>query len=62
MNSDLLYPLTFAPVFKDYIWGGRNLARYGKRLPNGITAESWEIAGHKNGTTRAENGRTPANY
>jgi mannose-6-phosphate isomerase len=57
MIGDSLYPLTFSPVFKDYIWGGRNLARYGKRLPNGITAESWEIAGHKNGTTRVDNGR-----
>ena len=57
MNDNSLYPLTFAPVFKDYIWGGRNLTRFRKKLPRGITAESWEIAGHKNGTTRVDNGR-----
>lgn len=51
-----LYPLTFEPVLKDYIWGGRNLARFGRNLPPGVTAESWEIAGHENGTTRVDNG------
>lgn len=55
MNGNL-YPLTFEPVLKDYIWGGRNLARYGRDLPPGVTAESWEIAAHKNGTTRVDNG------
>jgi mannose-6-phosphate isomerase len=52
-----LYPLTFEPVLKDYVWGGRNLARLGRRLPpEGPVAESWEIAAHKDGTTRVENG------
>ena len=57
MVNNSLYPLTFAPVFKDYIWGGRNLERLGRELPAGIIAESWEIAAHKNGTTRVDNGR-----
>jgi mannose-6-phosphate isomerase len=57
MIDNSLYPLTFTPVFKDYIWGGRNLTSFGKEIPKGITAESWEIAGHKNGTTRVDNGR-----
>ena len=57
MVNNSLYPLTFAPVFKDYIWGGRNLERFGRKLPAGIIAESWEIAAHKNGTTRVDNGR-----
>lgn len=57
MINNSLYPLTFAPVFKDYIWGGRNLERFGRKLPAGIIAESWEIAAHKNGTTRVDNGR-----
>jgi mannose-6-phosphate isomerase len=57
MIGDSLYPLTFSPVFKDYIWGGRNLERFGRKLPAGIIAESWEVAGHKNGTTRVENGQ-----
>lgn len=51
------YPLRFAPVFKDYIWGGRNLEKLGKALPQeGIIAESWEIASHKDGLTRVNNG------
>ena len=29
-----LYPLTFTPALKDYIWGGRNLEElYGRQLP-----------------------------
>lgn len=55
--SDRIYPLTFRPVFKDYIWGGRNLARFGRDLPPGRVAESWEIAAHEDGTTLVENGR-----
>jgi len=52
-----LYPLFFKPVFKNYIWGGRNLATYGKQLPeHGIVAESWEIASHDDGTTVVANG------
>lgn len=52
-----LYPMTFEPVFKDYVWGGRNLARLGRRLPpEGPVAESWEIAAHEDGTARVDNG------
>jgi mannose-6-phosphate isomerase len=51
------YPLTFRPVFKDYPWGGRNLAtRLGRELPDGIIAESWEIAAHPNGASTVANG------
>lgn len=53
-----LYPLLFEPVLKDYIWGGRNLEKLGRKLPaEGVIAESWEIAGHEDGTTRVVNGR-----
>ena len=40
-----LYPLTFEPILKERVWGGRRLQQlYGKRLPDGILAgESWEI-------------------
>lgn len=56
--SEKLYPLLFEPVLKDYIWGGRNLEKLGRRLPPGsVIAESWEIAAHKDGTTRVVNGR-----
>lgn len=53
----IIYPLTFTPVFRDYIWGGRNLeTRFGRRLPPGIVAESWEISGHPSSPTVVENG------
>ncbi|NLU53368.1 MAG: class I mannose-6-phosphate isomerase [Clostridiaceae bacterium] len=44
-----LYPLTFKPLYKNYIWGGRNLEKLGKVLPDGIVAESWEISAHQDG-------------
>ncbi len=56
MASSKLYPLTFSPVFKDYIWGGRNLERIGREIPDGIIAESWEIAAHKDGESTVTNG------
>ena len=51
-RSTTLYPLTFTPALKDYLWGGRNLETlYGRQLPpNGPIAESWEVSGHPNGT------------
>ncbi len=43
-------PLKMTPVFKDYLWGGNKLKdRFGKQSPYEKTAESWEIASHKNG-------------
>ena len=58
MTRNDLYPLLFEPVLKDYIWGGRNLEKLGRELPpEGVIAESWEIAGHEDGTTRVANGR-----
>lgn len=41
-----LYPLAFEPIFKERIWGGRNLETlYGKNLPPGLLiGESWEIS------------------
>jgi mannose-6-phosphate isomerase len=42
----MLYPFTFEPIFKERIWGGRNLERlYKKNLPEKIPiGESWEIS------------------
>jgi mannose-6-phosphate isomerase len=51
-----LYPLQFSPIFKDYPWGGRNLARYGRSLPDGIVAESWDVAAHPNGSSPIRDG------
>jgi len=41
-----LHPLTFQPIFKERIWGGRSLQTlYGKPLPPGRrVGESWEIS------------------
>ena len=53
-----LYPMLFKPLFKDYLWGGRNLAAFGRDLPEeGIVAESWEIASHEDGMSLIKNGR-----
>lgn len=40
------YPLTFKPIFKERVWGGRNLEKlYHKPLPQGPPiGESWEIS------------------
>jgi mannose-6-phosphate isomerase len=42
----MLYPLTFQPIFKERVWGGRTLERlYHKPLPPGVPiGESWEIS------------------
>ena len=42
----VLYPLTFKPIFKERVWGARNLERlYGKQLPATVPiGESWEIS------------------
>jgi mannose-6-phosphate isomerase len=42
----VLYPFTFQPIFKERVWGGREIERlYGKQLPPGAPiGESWEIS------------------
>jgi len=42
----MLYPLTFLPILKERVWGGRNLDRlYAKSLPPQVPiGESWEIS------------------
>lgn len=55
MNN--LYPIKMTPAFKDYLWGGDKLIKeWGKNCPTPIAAESWELSGHKNGQSVAENG------
>ena len=40
-------PLIFVPRLKHYLWGGRRLEQlFGRDLPDGVTAESWEVSGH----------------
>ncbi len=54
----MLYPLTFRPIYKERIWGGRNLERlFGKKLPQGGTiGESWEISDRPGDVSAIENG------
>jgi mannose-6-phosphate isomerase len=54
----VLYPLTFHPIFKERIWGGRELEKlYGKKLPVGKRiGESWEISDRPNDESIIANG------
>ena len=39
------YPLTFEPILKEKVWGGRTLEQFGKQLPADLSiGESWELA------------------
>lgn len=53
-----LYPLKFKKVFKEKIWGGRNLEKLlNIILPENINiGESWEVSCHSNGMSIVENG------
>jgi mannose-6-phosphate isomerase len=54
----MLYPLIFSPIFKDRIWGGREIERlYGKKLPPGaVIGESWEISDRPGDASVVANG------
>lgn len=54
----MLYPLCFQPLFKERVWGGRELERlYGKHLPKSVSiGESWEITDRSEGVSVIENG------
>ncbi len=57
MGALLAGPLIFAPRYRDYVWGGRNLARVlGRDLPPGVVAESWEVSAHPTAPTMADRG------
>ena len=54
----MLYPLMFQPIFKERVWGGRNLERlYQKALPPGVPiGESWEITDRPEAASVIANG------
>src|SRR5215210_6303968 len=56
MNT--LYPFVFTPIFKERVWGGRNIERlYGKALPpDKVIGESWEITDRPEGVSVVANG------
>lgn len=52
-----LYPLTFQPIYKDKIWGGRLFETIlGRTLPEGQIGESWDVAAHEHGTNVVDQG------
>lgn len=54
----MLYPLTFQPIFKERIWGGREIEKlYGKKLPAAKPiGESWEISDRPGDENTVANG------
>ncbi len=54
----MLYPLTFHPIFKERVWGGRTLERlYNKKLPpHAPIGESWEISDRPGDVSVVANG------
>ncbi len=54
----MLYPFIFHPIFKERIWGGRDLDRlYQKQLPPNIpVGESWEIVDRPDDESLIANG------
>lgn len=54
----LLYPLIFQPIFKDRVWGGRELEKlYGKKIPAGQPiGEAWEISDRPGDASVVANG------
>ena len=55
----VFYPFIFQPIFKDRVWGGRELERlYGKKIPAGAPiGESWEISDRPNDENVVTNGK-----
>ncbi|CUH97298.1 hypothetical protein P22_3425 [Propionispora sp. 2/2-37] len=52
-----MYPLKFAPVYKEMIWGGQRLGSlFNRKLPFSKVGESWEICTHRHGMSSIVNG------
>jgi mannose-6-phosphate isomerase len=54
----MFYPLTFHPIFKERIWGGRDLERwFNKAIPANVRiGESWEISDRPDDASVIANG------
>lgn len=59
----MLYPLKFRPLLKERIWGGRELEKFGKKMPDATTpiGESWEISGVKGDVSVVASGSLKGN-
>jgi len=56
-EENTCYPLTFQPVYQDYIWGGQKLnSVFGRHLPAPLIAESWEITDREDGMSVVDYG------
>lgn len=57
-NVYMLYPFKFTSIYKEKLWGGRNLEKVlQKELPDSIlVGESWELCGNKEETSIVCNG------
>ncbi|QRN84482.1 class I mannose-6-phosphate isomerase (plasmid) [Chloroflexota bacterium] len=50
--------MIFKSIFTEDVWGGRNLSKFGRELPEGKRiGQSWDIADHKDGMTEVSNGK-----
>lgn len=54
----MLYPLTFKPIFKERVWGGRRIeSLFSKALPASVPiGESWEISDRPDDASEIANG------
>ena len=52
-----MYPIKFENLYYKRIWGGKHLEKFRDNVPEGVIGESWDIACHKNGTGKVENGK-----
>lgn len=54
----MLYPLKFAPIYKQIVWGGTNISRYFHRdIGLNKVAESWELCCRVDGTSVVSSGK-----
>ena len=51
-----IYPLRFKEIYKDKIWGGPELAKFGKKGAGRRCGESWEVAQRDKSTSVVANG------
>jgi mannose-6-phosphate isomerase len=56
MSDALGAPLTFTPLYKVLVWGGRRLEAWRPDLPPGPVGESWDVADHDSGRSVVEAG------
>lgn len=56
IKSNDMYPIKFENIYYDKIWGGRDFEAFRNNMPDGNIGESWDVACHKNGTSKVANG------